>query len=135
RYYKGGGFGLNQYINESLRDAAIFFDADGETPYTNWLTNYDMGGISIDSVREFYHNWYRPDRMGLIITGKIPDIDSLEKQLINIYGKIPKVAGEGGIFDRRLFYHSAPQRFKTVPRIELNQISAWSNKNTNISLF
>lgn len=135
RYYKGGGYGLNQYINESLRDASIFFDTEGETPYTNWLTHYDMGGISVASVRDFHRNWYRPDRMGLVITGNIQDIESLEQQIINLYGKIPKVAGDRGDLDRRLFYHSAPPRFKTVPRIELNRISDWNNKNSKISLF
>lgn len=134
-FYKGQGFGLNQYINESLRDAVIFFDADGETPYTNWLTHYDMGGISVPSVREFYRRWYRPDRMGLVITGNIQDIDSLEQQLIALYGKIPKATGEAGSFDRRLFYHSTPPRFKTVPRIELNRISPWNKENSKISLF
>ncbi|MEJ4087760.1 insulinase family protein [Galbibacter orientalis] len=134
-FYKAEGFGLNKRINKSLRDAAIFFDADGETPYTNWLTNYDMGGISIDSVREFQRSWYRPDRMGLMITGNIQDMDSLEQRLITLYSKIPKAAGEGGNFDRRIFYHSAPRRFKTVPRIELNRISTWNNKNSKISFF
>jgi len=135
RYYKGAGFGLNKYINTSLRDASIFFDVDGETPYTNWLTNYDMGGISVASVREFYRRWYRPDRMGLIITGNIQDMDSLEQRIITLYSKIPKAAGEGGYFDRRIFYHSASRRFKTVPRIELNRISSWNNKNSKISFF
>ncbi|WP_417361505.1 insulinase family protein [Galbibacter sp.] len=134
-FYKAGGFGLDQRINKSLRDAAIFFDADGKTPYTNWLTHYDMGGISVPSVREFYHRWYRPDRMGLMITGNIQDIDSLEQQLITLYSKLPKAAGEGGNFDRRIFYHSAPRRFKTVQRIELNRISAWNKENSKISLF
>src|SRR5690554_4296367 len=62
-------------------------------------------------------------------------MDSLEQRLINLYGKIPKAAGEGGHFDRRIFYHSAPRRFKAVPRIELNRISVWNNKNSKISLF
>lgn len=134
-FYKAAGFGLNQRINKSLRDAAVFFDADRETPYSNWQTHYDMGGISVDSVRKFHRKWYRPDRMGLVITGNIQDVDSLEQQLINLYAKIPKAVGEGGKFDRRTFYLSSPNRFKTVPRIELNQISSWNNKNSKTSLF
>ncbi|MGS2737751.1 M16 family metallopeptidase [Sinomicrobium sp. M5D2P17] len=134
-FYKGQGFGLNRFINESVRDAAIFFNADGETPYTSWLTTYDMGGISVTSVREFYQRWYRPDRMGLVITGNIRDMDSLEQQLIALYGKIPKATAKKDDFDLRFFYHSAPPRFKTVQRMELGRFTDWNKENSEISLF
>ena len=134
-FYKGEGFELNRFFNKSKRDAAILFNSNGETPYTNWLTHYDMGGISIPSFREFYHNWYRPDRMALVITGDIQDIDTLEQQIIALYSKIPKEATKNDKFDKRFFYLNSPPKFKTVERNELNRFSDWNNKNSKISLF
>ncbi|WP_417359638.1 insulinase family protein [Galbibacter sp.] len=134
-FYKGQGFELNRFFNKSIRDAAILFNSKGETPYTDWIKAYDMGGISVSSLREFYRHWYRPDRMGLVITGNIRDINNLEQQLIALYGKIPKVTAKNDDFDMRFFYLNSPPRFKTVERVELSRFSNWNKNRSQISLF
>ncbi|WP_461532635.1 M16 family metallopeptidase [Sinomicrobium sp.] len=134
-YKQTPGVGLNSYFDEHIREATIFFDKEGESPYANWLSTYEMGGISVPSVREFYHRWYRPDRMGLVITGNIQDMDNLEQQISALYSKIPKakVKHEDG-FDLRQFYLSVPPRFKTVERMELGRFSDWNKSHSKITL-
>lgn len=126
---------LNKSFNNSVYEAAILFDKDGQSPFTNWFTNYDMGGISVTSVREFYHHWYRPDRMGLIITGDIQNLDNLEQQLISLYSKIPIPTEEFEEFNYRPFYLSSSPRFKTVERKEVNRYTGWNEENSEISMF
>ena len=133
-FTRAKGLALNKAYNESVYKAAIFFDKTGETPYSSWLTTYDMGGISVSSVGDFYQRWYRPDNMGLIVTGNIRDLDGLEQQLIELYGKIPKGKNHKDEFDVREFYLSAPSRFKTIERKEVNRFTSWNKKHSLISL-
>lgn len=134
-FNRAKGLALNRAFDEFVYEAAIFFDTDGDTPYTDWLTTYDMGGVSVPSVREFYRRWYRPDRMGLIITGNIVDMDRMEQQLIALYGKIPKTTAEGDYFDIRQFYLSLSPRFKAVERMEVNRFTGWDDEDSETSLF
>lgn len=133
-FYRAKGLALNRAFSKSVYKTAILFDKNGETPYSSWLTTYDMGGISISSVRDFYRRWYRPENMGLIITGNLHDKDSLEQQLIDLYGKIPKGKDEKDEFDVREFYLSALPLFKTIERKEVNRFTACNKLHSEISL-
>lgn len=134
-FVRAKGLALNRAFNKSICKTAIFFDKNGVSPYSSWLYTYDMGGISVSSLREFYHHWYQPDRMGLVITGNIQNIDNLEQQLITLYSKIPQGSVQTEGFDICQFYLSAPPRFKTLERKEVNRFSAWNNENSKITLF
>lgn len=134
-FIRSNGISLNKIFNESAYKSAIHFDKAGKSPYLKWLTNYDMGGISIPSVREFYKNWYRPDRMGLIIIGNIQNINNLEQNIITLFSNISKPKSENEWFDFRSSYLSSSPRFKVAKRIEVNRFSNWDKENSNIYLF
>ncbi|RTE54139.1 insulinase family protein [Arenibacter aquaticus] len=44
--------------------------------------------FSADSLIQFYKKWYRPDRMGLIVVGDIPDVHALEQRIKTRFSKI-----------------------------------------------
>ena len=134
-FIRSKSISLNKSFNETVYKSAIFFGKEGKSPYTNWLTSYDMGGICVPSVREFYHRWYRIDRMGLIVTGNIQNIDKLEDSIISIYSTIPKSTMKNDLFDFRPLYLSNPPRFKVVEHIEINRFSNWNEMNSETSLF
>jgi len=41
-------------------------------------------------IKEFYHDWYRPDLMAVVVVGDI-DVDQTEKKIEEHFGKIPTV--------------------------------------------
>lgn len=41
------------------------------------------------TLRDYYHKWYRPDQQGIIIVGDI-DVDKTEAKLKKLFGSIPK---------------------------------------------
>lgn len=45
-----------------------------------------------DTLRSFYHSWYRPDNMALVVVGDIDPIE-LEKELRSHFSEIPKASG------------------------------------------
>ena len=133
-FFRAQGLALNRAFNKSVFKSAILFDKNGEAPYSNWLSTYDMGGINIQEVHDFYQRWYQPQQMGLVITGNIKDINSLEQQIISIYNKIPKAKDKIEPSDIRQSYLVASPRFKTVERKEVNRFTSWNNKHSKLSL-
>lgn len=134
-FARARGLAVERVVNESVYKTAIFFDGCGESPYSSWLSTYDMGGVSVSSVREFYRQWYRPDRMGLVITGNIQDPEKLEQYLISLYSKIPKSSVKLKGFDLHQSYLSASKRFKNIERKEINRLNNWDKEHSEISLF
>ncbi|GBF18235.1 peptidase M16 inactive domain protein [Arenibacter sp. NBRC 103722] len=44
--------------------------------------------FSADSLIQFYKKWYRPDRMGLVVVGDIPDVHALEQLIKTRFSRI-----------------------------------------------
>ncbi|HEX6535950.1 MAG TPA: insulinase family protein [Gemmatimonadaceae bacterium] len=48
----------------------------------------------IAAVRRFYHDWYRPDLMAVVVVGDV-DADSMAARVRELFGAIPPVATQG----------------------------------------
>jgi len=49
-----------------------------------------INNFKYETIRNFYHKWYRPDLQAVIIVGDF-DLDAMEKQVIALFSPIPKV--------------------------------------------
>ncbi|HBG25444.1 MAG TPA: peptidase M16 [Rikenellaceae bacterium] len=48
-----------------------------------------IDNFTYSELREYYKKWYRPDLQGIIVVGDI-DPEAIEKQIIKLFGAIPK---------------------------------------------
>lgn len=61
-------------------------DVIGDTAVIN---NFDY-----QTLRDFYHKWYRPDLQAIIVVGDI-DVDVIEHKIINLFSGIPQQPNAG----------------------------------------
>jgi zinc protease len=54
-------------------------------------TKESIEGMSHDTIKRFYHDWYRPDLMAMIVVGDI-DPDQMEQTIRTEFGSIPASA-------------------------------------------
>ncbi len=54
-------------------------------------TKESIEGMSHDTIKRFYHDWYRPDLMAMIVVGDI-DPDQMEQTIRTEFGSIPTPA-------------------------------------------
>ena len=54
-------------------------------------TKESIEGMSHDTIKRFYHDWYRPDQMAMIVVGDI-DPDQMEQTIRTEFGTIPAPA-------------------------------------------
>ena len=71
------------------------------------------------SIRAFYEQWYRPDRMALIVVGDV-DVDVLEKQIVSVFSTLRKPAGPRPARVYPIPPHKAP-RYSVVTDSETPQ--------------
>jgi zinc protease len=70
---------------------------------------------------EFYRNWYRPDRMAVIVVGDIP-VDQAEKLIQQNFGKIPAAKGTAASIDK-----SVPSHKDTLVNVSTDpEAQGWS---------
>lgn len=48
-----------------------------------------INNASYETVKRYYHDWYRPDLMAVVVVGDI-DVATVERQVIKMFGAIPK---------------------------------------------
>ena len=48
-----------------------------------------VDNFTYQELKDYYHKWYRPDLQGIIVVGDI-DPEAIEKQIIKLFGAIPK---------------------------------------------
>lgn len=72
------------------------------------------------TLRDYYHKWYRPDQQGIIIVGDI-DVDKTEAKLKKLFGSIPKKENAASAFIipypiiKNLLWHSIRIKRLQVP--------------------
>jgi zinc protease len=54
-------------------------------------TKESVEGMSYDTIKRFYHDWYRPDLMAMVVVGDI-DPDQMEQTIRAEFGSIPAPA-------------------------------------------
>lgn len=61
------------------------------SPYANRLPGglpEVVANFDYQTLRDYYHKWYRPDLQGLIVVGDI-DVDAIEARIIEMFADIP----------------------------------------------
>ncbi|MFD2790530.1 hypothetical protein KCTC52924_02949 [Arenibacter antarcticus] len=108
----GVGHRLDEFFLEKKLQSKLF---PCNQDYSN-LLEHNIS-FSPQSLIEFYKKWYRPDRMGLIITGNIKDMDAVENHVKERFSNIPIVKPPPQInTDCRLNYLQGPSRFVALGR-------------------
>ncbi|MFC6859178.1 M16 family metallopeptidase [Zunongwangia atlantica] len=81
--YRGGDGNRTNYMNEKSLSHQLF-------PCHPNLKNFlkHMNQFSSDDLKQFYHEWYRPDQMSIIITGNFEDIDQIEREIISVFSPL-----------------------------------------------
>lgn len=101
-----GGEDLNEMIRLKLQ-SKIFPCRQDYSDFLDYHKNF-----SSEVVRRFYKDWYRPDLMAVSAVGKIEDIESLERCIVNIFSEIKPAKNPR---ERRncdsLYYSRSPQFF------------------------
>ena len=84
---------LGRGANQRMRDKylpVIFTDSK----YADRLpigTKESIETMSHDTIRRYYHDWYRPDLMAFIVVGDI-DPDAMEQTIREVFGSLPTPA-------------------------------------------
>ncbi|MDN6342158.1 MAG: insulinase family protein, partial [Lactococcus lactis] len=74
--------------------------------YPTFIYNFDK-----EKLIRFYNDWYRPDLMGLSITGSIKDISGLQKELRHWFATVPKAKTANPKTNVNNNYLELPQRY------------------------
>ncbi len=73
---QGGHLSFN-LLHNSLELKLLDLSPERPVDLLNHLNTFES-----QDLIEFYKNWYKPDRMALVIVGDIPDVNALEKTII-----------------------------------------------------
>ncbi|MEH6680319.1 MAG: insulinase family protein [Sediminicola sp.] len=64
-----------------------------------------------EPLRRFYDQWYRPDLSALVVIGDIPDVDRLEKEIVEKFSKARPITDPVSVIKDFGDYHSNPPQF------------------------
>lgn len=91
-----------------LRSSAIMriFERNLETifPGSRYGRRFPIGlmsvvdGFAYDTLRAYYHKWYRPDLQGIVVVGDI-DVDQVEKKIKTIFSTLKNPENEAPYVD------------------------------------
>ncbi|ADF51620.1 protein containing peptidase M16 domain [Zunongwangia profunda SM-A87] len=75
---------------------------------------------SDSALQEFYHQWYRPDVMTLLLVGKFDDPDKIEAKIRKIFENIPLVGKKPSSRDCIQNYIANPEKFIVEQSLDSN---------------
>lgn len=89
--------------------------------YSNFMEHHES--FDPERLKQFYKDWYRPDLMALVVTGKIDDVDALEKQIKNQFSNIPPRVNPRELPTCQHLFFKRPPRFIIVEKVSDTQQS------------
>ncbi|AYL93884.1 M16 family metallopeptidase [Mucilaginibacter celer] len=84
-------------------------------------TDEVLNNFKPETIKKFYHDWYRPDLQALIVVGDI-DVDQMEKTIKAKFSDLKNPAGE------------KPRTKYTVPLLGQNQFLAVTDKEMTVTV-
>ena len=96
---------------DSRFNSKFFPCATDKSDLLEYLENIDP-----EVIRRFYRDWYRPDRLAIVVVGDIGDIDALEQQIIQRFSDLEMPENPKKISNCDSLFYSRPPQYHVVER-------------------